>query len=272
MSEAGQQWEIMVEQRVEALLRQLRKDNLKLISAKILALATNPRPSDSVRLICTENMYRLDVADWRISYAVEDHQRQVIIVGLDLLKSGAQVGDEPRSSRGTASILLRLTIGEHKRDVEVELGNAVQRIGLDKEIEAVLGKVIEVGRQDLYVPLLFSAGELMTKLRDPEFGNAVFLGCYDMMQGHYVPQVDLRVDGGAEKGVTWPHAKIFRKNDEVFILDMSNHLRLTKYPDKNVTLVNGKRIGPREPEPLNSGDQLMLGELPIAVMIAEADR
>jgi len=44
-----------------------------------MALAKNPRPAGCKKLSGFDNLYRVRVGDWRISYAIED-ERLVILV------------------------------------------------------------------------------------------------------------------------------------------------------------------------------------------------
>lgn len=72
------------------------------------------------------------------------------------------------------------------------------------------------------------------------------------------PDVDLTVDGGLEKGVSRRHARITQEGVNLFIEDLGS---------VNGTLVNGKRLTPYLPHPLQSGDELRLGEMVLRVSI-----
>lgn len=72
------------------------------------------------------------------------------------------------------------------------------------------------------------------------------------------PDLDLTVDGGLEKGVSRRHARITQEGADLFIEDLGS---------VNGTLVNGKRLTPYLPHPLQSGDEIRLGEMVLRVSI-----
>jgi hypothetical protein len=72
------------------------------------------------------------------------------------------------------------------------------------------------------------------------------------------PDLDLTVDGGLEKGVSRRHARITQEGTDLFIEDLGS---------VNGTLVNGKRLTPYLPHPLQSGDEIRLGEMVLRVSI-----
>ena len=74
------------------------------------------------------------------------------------------------------------------------------------------------------------------------------------------PEVDLTSDGGQEKGVSRRHAKITRRENEVFIEDLGSI---------NGTLLNRKKLTPYLPQALKSGDELQLGTLILRVSFTE---
>lgn len=72
------------------------------------------------------------------------------------------------------------------------------------------------------------------------------------------PDVDLTVDGGLEKGVSRRHARITRQGEELFIEDLGS---------VNGTFLNGKRLTPYLPHPLQSGDEIRLGTMVLRVNV-----
>ncbi len=76
----AQCWEVLFTRQAEKRLRRLPKDLLQHIDQMILELAENPRPSGCKKLAGYDNLYRIRVGDWRISYAVEDDRLIVLII------------------------------------------------------------------------------------------------------------------------------------------------------------------------------------------------
>ena len=80
MTTTGQHWEILLHRRVEKVLRRLPKNIVSRIDRAIQSLGTNPRPTDCKKLAGHENLYRVRVGDWRISYTVEDDRLIVLVL------------------------------------------------------------------------------------------------------------------------------------------------------------------------------------------------
>ena len=72
------------------------------------------------------------------------------------------------------------------------------------------------------------------------------------------PDVDLSNEQGAEKGVSRRHARISRRDDQVFIEDLNS---------LNGTFLNATRLVPELPYPLKGGDQVQLGKLILTVTL-----
>lgn len=70
------------------------------------------------------------------------------------------------------------------------------------------------------------------------------------------PDVDLTDDGVPAQTVSRRHAGIFKQKGSVVVEDLGS---------VNGTFINGKRLSPYLPEPLNDGDTLQLGQLMISV-------
>jgi hypothetical protein len=94
------------------------------------------------------------------------------------------------------------------------------------------------------------AGELEIPLTRP-----IRLGRIDPTQDIY-PEVDLSSFLGLECGVSREHALIVRRGNVIEVEDLAS---------TNGTLLNGKRLSPYLPVPLQDGDLLQLGKLLIEV-------
>ena len=85
--------------------------------------------------------------------------------------------------------------------------------------------------------------------------SEVYLGRLDAAHGIF-PDLDLTADGGLEGGVSRRHAKIHQKGNRFFIEDVGS---------ANGTFLNGQRLTPYLPHPLQTGDELQLGKLELSV-------
>ncbi len=72
------------------------------------------------------------------------------------------------------------------------------------------------------------------------------------------PDVDLTNEQGAEKGVSRRHARISRRDDQVFLEDLNS---------LNGTFLNATRLVAVLPYPLKGGDQVQLGKLILTVSL-----
>jgi mRNA interferase RelE/StbE len=80
MSEPGRRWQIIIDREPRKVMRRLPRNLLQRINQAIQDLAEDPRPSGCVKLVGHDNLYRVRVGDWRISYAVEDDQLIVLVI------------------------------------------------------------------------------------------------------------------------------------------------------------------------------------------------
>ena len=80
MTRTEQRWEIALSRQAEKVMRRLPRALLQRIDQAILNLAMNPRPSGCKKLVGHDNLYRVRVGRWRISYAIEDEQFVILIV------------------------------------------------------------------------------------------------------------------------------------------------------------------------------------------------
>lgn len=98
-----------------------------------------------------------------------------------------------------------------------------------------------------------------TRKREVELSlnKAIHMGRVDPM-GTVFPEVDLTGDGTLARSVSRRHARIIKQGNIIVIEDLGS---------VNGTFVNGERLSPYLPEPLNDGDTLQLGQLVIGVKI-----
>jgi mRNA interferase RelE/StbE len=61
-------------------MQRLPKDLLQRIWSAIRVLAQAPRPVGCKKLVGYDNLYRVRVGEWRISYAIEDDRLIVLIL------------------------------------------------------------------------------------------------------------------------------------------------------------------------------------------------
>ena len=86
-------------------------------------------------------------------------------------------------------------------------------------------------------------------------GDDLLIGRKDNARGIF-PDVDLGLDGGYDSGVSRRHAILAYKNSLYTVEDLGS---------ANGTFVNGKRLAPQTPAPIESGDELKCGTLLIRV-------
>jgi len=80
MSERRPRWEIILTRQAEKTLYRLSKNLLQAIDQTLVALAENPRPPENHPLPGYDNLYRLPVAEWHVTYAVEDERLIVLVL------------------------------------------------------------------------------------------------------------------------------------------------------------------------------------------------
>jgi len=115
-------------------------------------------------------------------------------------------------------------VGASTTGTDHSLTLAILIVDLNRELEFPLSKELSIGRLDA--------------------ASATF------------PDVDLTSYGGLEKGISRRHAKITRRENEVYIEDVGS---------VNNTFLNGQRLTPYLQYPLNSGDEVQLGKLLVRV-------
>lgn len=87
--------------------------------------------------------------------------------------------------------------------------------------------------------------------------KAIHLGRVDPASNVF-PEVYISNEDDAAKSVSRRHARIMRQSGTVVVEDLAS---------VNGTFLNGKRLDPYLPEPLNDGDMLYLGKVMIEIKI-----
>ena len=79
-------WKVVIHRRAEKVLYRLPREALERIRAAIRKLPQDPKPEGCKKLAGYEDLYRVRVGDWRISYAIEEDQ--LIILVLEIAPHG----------------------------------------------------------------------------------------------------------------------------------------------------------------------------------------
>jgi len=79
VSEPPRRWKVQVRHEAEKVLRRLPRDLADRIVWAMLGLETNPHPPGCKRLKSHDELYRLRVGTWRITYAVQDDKLIVVV-------------------------------------------------------------------------------------------------------------------------------------------------------------------------------------------------
>jgi mRNA interferase RelE/StbE len=80
MPRAERRWQVIIDRQPEKVFRRLPRPLLQRIREAISGLAENPWPPGCKKLTGYDNLYRIRVGDWRISYAVEEDQLIVLVI------------------------------------------------------------------------------------------------------------------------------------------------------------------------------------------------
>lgn len=80
MSDPNQTWEVQLARQPQRILRRLPRDLRHRLDRAIRALPDDPRPPGCKKVAGYDNLYRLRVGDWRISYAVEEDRLVVLVL------------------------------------------------------------------------------------------------------------------------------------------------------------------------------------------------
>lgn len=86
MPKAERRWQVLIDRQPEKVFRRLPKPLLQRIREAISDLAEDPWPPGCKKLTGYDNLYRIRVGGWRISYAVE--QERLIVLVLEVASRG----------------------------------------------------------------------------------------------------------------------------------------------------------------------------------------
>jgi mRNA interferase RelE/StbE len=79
-------WQVIVSREPKKILAKVPADLRRRLLTALHSLAEDPRPAGCKKLQGYDNLYRVRVGDWRISYAVEDDK--LIVVVLEIAPRG----------------------------------------------------------------------------------------------------------------------------------------------------------------------------------------
>ncbi len=80
MSDEAPRWRLVIQHEPAKVLRRVPRDVLRRLDRAILSLADDPRPRGYKKLAGFENVYRIRVGDWRITYAIEEDVLVVMVI------------------------------------------------------------------------------------------------------------------------------------------------------------------------------------------------
>ena len=80
-------WHIIIHRKAEKVLKRMDGDTLDRLRNAIRNLANEPRPVGVKKLAGYDNLYRIRVGDWRVSYAIEEDR--LIVLVLEISQRGA---------------------------------------------------------------------------------------------------------------------------------------------------------------------------------------
>lgn len=78
----SEQFDVTIHKSVKKILSKLPKELATRITRAIDHLAMDPRPMGCKKLTGYDNLYRIRVGEWRVSYAVEDDRLVILILEL----------------------------------------------------------------------------------------------------------------------------------------------------------------------------------------------
>lgn len=75
-------WKIKIHRKAKKTLDRLHGKELKRLRQAINALAENPYPKGTKKMVSYKNLYRIRVGDWRIVYKVENGKLMILILSV----------------------------------------------------------------------------------------------------------------------------------------------------------------------------------------------
>lgn len=76
-------WNLLMKRRAERSLRRLPKDLIARLRTAINALVIDPRPPGCTKLAGHQDLWRIRVGDWRITYAIQDDQLIILVIEIE---------------------------------------------------------------------------------------------------------------------------------------------------------------------------------------------
>lgn len=76
-------YKVTITRSAEKSLKNLDRQTKNRVVAQILALAAEPRPHGSRRVVSEEGLWRIRIGDWRVGYAVNDADQEITIIRVD---------------------------------------------------------------------------------------------------------------------------------------------------------------------------------------------
>jgi mRNA interferase RelE/StbE len=80
MTSHPNKWRVVLLHEPEKVLKRLPRNVYKRIRDKIDSLTINPTPNGCKKLAGHENLYRIRIGDWRVTYAIENNRLVILIV------------------------------------------------------------------------------------------------------------------------------------------------------------------------------------------------
>lgn len=126
-----------------------------------------------------------------------------------------------------------------------------------------LRRMLAAAQEDQQVPLT-APSEMLLVVRGMSHPisfkekDTLILGRYDHKSA-VRPDVDLSRYGAAERGVSREHARLERRDGNLYVIDLGS---------TNGTFVRSERLTPNEPLQLRHGDEVIFGRLAVQVMFA----
>lgn len=148
MSDPASPWQIILARQAEKGLHRLPPPLLRQIDQRLVSLASNPYPPDSRPVAGQPNLYRLPIADWRVTYAVYVERRTLLILEIAprqqpewyQVESGTEqtLPEKSSLSKDSAWYILYTYHGDYAPKVRDNLRRRVETMGLQDKIFQVL--------------------------------------------------------------------------------------------------------------------------------------
>ncbi len=82
MPESARGWQVILLRQPEKTLRRLPRPLRERIRRVLRSLADDPRPVGCKKLVGHDNLWRVRIGDWQMSYAIEDDRLVVLVIEL----------------------------------------------------------------------------------------------------------------------------------------------------------------------------------------------